>query len=226
MNMTFTFFDESGHAISLTGRQIVDTVGELNYRYDDDPAAMAHVRPASVEGPTEASPAVQPRRNLAASQTEARIQLSNAPTTVSLPLSETAATQLKAMSEPGARGKIILQLDDIQYEKSRGFYYEVYVNLPQGEKPDFHSANFIGTLTFFALKPHPAPDHEQAVPQKATSDYDISKAVRELSARDSWNPKEMTVTLVPRGLVGHNGEPLPMPSGVEGTLGKITLAAQ
>ena len=39
LNTTFTFYDEAGHAVYLTGAEIVDTVGQLNYRYDDDPAA-------------------------------------------------------------------------------------------------------------------------------------------------------------------------------------------
>ena len=36
-NTTFTFYDEAGHAVYLTGAEIVYTVGQLNYRYDDDP---------------------------------------------------------------------------------------------------------------------------------------------------------------------------------------------
>jgi hypothetical protein len=55
-------------------------------------------------------------------------------------------------------------------------------------------------------------------------EYDISKQVRDLSAKGAWNPKELSVTLVPRGLVTKEGEPLPLPAAVVGTLAKIALA--
>ena len=37
LNTTFTFYDEAGHAVYLTGAEIIDTMTQLNYRYDDDP---------------------------------------------------------------------------------------------------------------------------------------------------------------------------------------------
>ncbi|MGH6857343.1 MAG: tyrosinase family protein [Methylocella sp.] len=231
MNTTFQFFDETGHAVSLTGSQIIDTVGQLNYRYDDDPMVMGQSHPVPIERPTplQATPVIEARNPLATSQTTApgaRIKLSNAPVTVSLPLSEAADTELRAMAAPNAEHKIILQLDALQKEKSEGIYYEVYVNLAQGETPNFHSPNFVGTLSFFGLKPHPEGHGDRGGPQNFTRDYDISNSVRALSAGGTWNSKEMSITLVPRGLVGRNGEPLPMSPEIAGTFGKITLSAE
>jgi hypothetical protein len=40
LNTQFTFYDEAGHAVYLRGAEIVDTVGQLNYRYDDDPLML------------------------------------------------------------------------------------------------------------------------------------------------------------------------------------------
>jgi hypothetical protein len=191
------------------------------------------MRPAPIEHPTplEAARAIEARRVLATSQTtasETRIQLSNAPVTVSLPLSEAAATQLKAMIAPGAERKIVLQLEDIQSDKPAGFHYEVYINQPKGEEPNFQSANYVGTLSFFGLNPHSMASHgrEGDKTQKAMRDYDITKLVREMVTRSSWNPKEISVTFVPRGLVGRDGEQLPIAPGIRGTFGKITLSAE
>ena len=39
----FTFYDEAGHAVYLTGSQIVDAVGQLNYRYDGEPTPPPHI---------------------------------------------------------------------------------------------------------------------------------------------------------------------------------------
>src|SRR5579864_2014149 len=37
LNTVFTFFDESGKPVNLTGQQVLDTVKQLGYCYDDDP---------------------------------------------------------------------------------------------------------------------------------------------------------------------------------------------
>jgi hypothetical protein len=229
MNTTFAFFDEAGHAVHITGSQIIDTVAQLNYRYDDDPAEapIFHVAADQVGQPTAVPAApVEPRKLLATSQpaaAAARIQLSGDPVRVSVPLPEPAAEQLTAMIERRVNSKIILQLDDIQYEKPDGIYYEVYVNPTAGEKLDIHNPGYVGTLSFFGLKPHSMPGHTPPAANNPFAEYDISKLVRDLTARGSWNTKEMSVTLVPRGLVGGDGEPLPVPAGVKGTLGSVRL---
>jgi hypothetical protein len=231
MNTTFEFFDENGHAVHMTGSQIIDTVAQLNYRYDDDPMVMAQLAPKERPAPLEAARAIEARQTLATSQTtasETRIQLSAAPVTVSLPLSESASKLLKARSTTSDEHKFILQLEDIQSDKPAGIHYEVYINQPQGEEPNFQSANYVGSLSFFGLKPHPMAAHGQGadMTQKVMRDYDITKIVRELITRSSWNPNEMSVTLVPRGRVGRDGEQLPMTPGIRGSFGKITLSAE
>src|SRR5579863_1706086 len=225
MNTTFEFFDEAGHAVDLTGSQIIDTVGELNYRYDDDPTTMAQFHPVQFH-PTPVSPRLI-LKTLATSQAgAARIQLSGEPVSVSVPLPENAVSQLRAFIEHKVENKIILQLNDIQYERARGIYYEIYIDPPKGEKVNFHSPYYVGSLSFFALKPHSMAGHPVAPRSSVFTEYDISKQVRDLSARGAWNPKEMSVILVPRGLVRRNGEPLPLPAGIAGTLGRVTIATQ
>jgi hypothetical protein len=39
------------------------------------------------------------------------------------------------------------------------------------------------------------------------------------------NPKDLTVVLVPRGLFGANGEPLPVPEETQGTVGSVRIEA-
>jgi len=40
MNTMFTFFDENGQQVQLSGKDILDTVGQLNYCYDDEPGCI------------------------------------------------------------------------------------------------------------------------------------------------------------------------------------------
>jgi Common central domain of tyrosinase/Polyphenol oxidase middle domain len=46
MNTKFTFFDENGQQVQLSGRDILDTVSELNYCYDDETACGGPPPPA------------------------------------------------------------------------------------------------------------------------------------------------------------------------------------
>ncbi|HSN99632.1 MAG TPA: tyrosinase family protein [Candidatus Nanopelagicales bacterium] len=45
----FVFFDERGEPVQMTGADIVDTVGQLGYRYDDDPEPAPEERVERVE---------------------------------------------------------------------------------------------------------------------------------------------------------------------------------
>jgi len=47
MNTTFTFFDENGRQVLISGKDILDTVGQLNYCYDDEPGCIGASHGAS-----------------------------------------------------------------------------------------------------------------------------------------------------------------------------------
>jgi len=47
MNTMFTFFDEKGQQVQKTGKDILDTVGQLNYCYDDDPGCLIQTPPSA-----------------------------------------------------------------------------------------------------------------------------------------------------------------------------------
>jgi len=228
LNTTFEFFDEAGQAVHLTGAQIVDTIGELDYRYDDDPTTMGQIRPVQHVAAQAVVPAAA-RTVLATAKGAAangRINLSEVPVTVAISIPETATPRINDMVARKTENKLILQLEDLQYEKSGGVYYEVYLDLPAGEKPEAKSPNFVGALSPFALKPHAAPGHPLKVASKVAAEYDISNIVRMLSARGAWNAKEATVTLVPRGLVDREGEPLPLPKVSGVSLGQISITLE
>jgi len=43
MNTVFTFFDESGKPVYLTGKDVLDAVKQLDYCYDDDPISSCRL---------------------------------------------------------------------------------------------------------------------------------------------------------------------------------------
>jgi hypothetical protein len=96
----------------------------------------------------------------------------------------------------------------------------VYVNPPPSEKLDIHTPGYVGNLALFGLKPHAMAGHPPPPAVDIYVQYDISQLVREALA---GNPKDLTVVLVPRGLFGANGEPLPVPQETQGTVGSTQI---
>ena len=69
------------------------------------------------------------------------------------------------------------------------------------------------------MTPHRMANGMPMAHQEMSVNYDVSRFADELS-RDS---KELSVVLVPRGLVGPNGEPAPLPEENAGTAGSLQL---
>jgi hypothetical protein len=218
--------------VFLTGVEIVDTVGQLNYRYDDDPlmlrrrfplpvVAAGETRPAEATAPE--TPRGEPLRVLVETgpNTAAnRIELAGKTERVQVALTEAVSKRIRELVANNAPGQVLLRLDDIQYDKSNGVYYEVYVSPPPGEKLDIHTPGYVGNLALFGLKPHAMAGHPPPPARDIYVEYDISQLVPELLA---GNPKDLTVVLVPRGLFGANGEPLPVPQETQGTVGSVQI---
>ena len=240
LNTQFTFYDEAGHAVYLTGAEIVDTVGQLNYRYDDDPLMLrrqflrplatrlfAKGRPPVVAGAratfrAEAVAPGAPRQAsvLGASADSHRIELAGTTARVQVPLTQKASIRMRALVANNAPRQVFLRIDDIRYDKSSGVYYEIYVNPPAGEKLDIHTPGYIGNLSLFALKPHAMAGHLPTSPRDVYVEYDISHLVREAM---SGNPRVLTVVLVPRSLFDARGEPLPVSAQAQGTVGSVHI---
>jgi tyrosinase len=207
LNTTFTFFDEAGHAVFLTGAEIVDTVGQLNYRYDDDVALQA----------AQLSPQILAES--AAAGGEARITLAATSVRVQVPLTDAVRGTLRSLAREPAR-KVFLRIDDIRTEKPPSFYYAIYLDPPAGQNLDPNTPGFVGNLSLFSLVPHRMPGGKPMAGDVFV-DYDISPLGSLILDR---NPDAVSVVLVPQsGLVGPDGKPLPVAPETAGTIGSIRL---
>ena len=206
LNTTFTFYDEAGHAVYLTGSEIIDSQDQLNYRYDDDPPApMFHRFPLVLTG-SVAVPG------------EARISLVASPVVVHLPIDEQTRQALATLSSQPDR-KVFLRIQDIRTEKSPGYYYAIYLNPPDGQKIDEHTPGFVGNLSLFSVARHRMPNGMSMPGAEMSINYDVSRLANQIPR----NSDELSVVLVPRGLVGPGGEPAPLPQEAAGTVGSVTL---
>ncbi len=207
LNTIFTFYDEAGHAVYLTGAEIIDTVGQLNYRYDDDPPPPMFIKFPIILAENVAVGGEQP------------IRLVAQPVVVRLPLNEQARQALTALPRQPDR-KLFLVIRDIRTEKPPSYYYAIYLNPPQVQKLDERSPGFVGNLSLFSMARHRMPGGMPMTGGEMHADYDVSRLAGQILER---SPEQLSVVLVPRGLVGPNGEPLPVPEETAGSVRSVEL---
>jgi Common central domain of tyrosinase/Polyphenol oxidase middle domain len=202
LNTTFTFYDDAGNPVYLTGAEIVDTVGQLNYRYDDDPVAQLGQIIIIAQGAAREA-----------------TKLEAEPATVQIPLTEAARAALRGIERERER-RVFLRINDIRTEKPPSYYYAIYLDPPPGEKLDSHTPGFVGNFSLFSMVPHKMPGGKPMAMGNMVADYDISRLVGQILDR---NPDQVSVVLIPRGLVGPNGEQLPLPPETAGTMANVQL---
>lgn len=188
MNQSFTFFDENGAAVSLTGSQIVNTVSQLGYRYDDDPLIFwPYFWPFVKLGA-----AVDESQKVVSSQEMATIsqgvKLTDVRQDVRVALPKPALESMATSRAANfANERIILQLQDIQYDRPVGVSYLLFLNLPADAKaPDHTHPNFIGTLGFFGKT------EKGAAPEALSEEYDVTAVLQRLGTTD-----DLRLSLVP-----------------------------
>jgi tyrosinase len=182
----FDFNDGLGTVVTHTSNQVVDTeTVPLEYVYEDtsDPfpfeAAVLPMtrRPAEMIGASE-----QP------------VTLTGRPAVAELAV--TAPTGPGRAAEAAGDARMYLNLENIT-GTGDPVSYAVYLNVPEGARPEDHPERFAGVLPMFGVAEasqaddrHPGSGLHYAL--------EVGRIVRELAARGEWNPARVRVTFVPR----------------------------
>lgn len=203
MDTEFTFFDEHGDEVKMSGRDIVRTGPQLDYHYDDEPAGAASVAAAARVGGAEAvaefeTPGGGTERKILGSAGaeggEEMIELGAAPTRVVVELEETV----------GGEERIVLGLDGVQYDESPGITYEVYLNLPEGEEPEYTNDYYVGNVGFFGMESHGHEGGGHGPP--ALLSFDVTDVIRTLKEKGEWDESRAEVSFFARGLIPADAE--------------------
>jgi hypothetical protein len=149
--------------------------------------------------------------------TAAPVELATEPVTVRIVMSGDARAQIEATIAPSSKTTLALTIEEI-VSATPDVIYEVYINLPKNEKPNYKSAHFVGNLAPFLPRAG-----TQEHPYVAS--FDITRNVRELKSLNLWNDAELSVTFVMSGLVDREGRALPVPAGVRGRVTNVKVAA-
>jgi hypothetical protein len=148
MNTVFTFYDENGNKVTLTGADVLDTQNQLDYRYDDLPPAMVAAAERETTGRAPVTEAQTSRVLASRPSTEGAVTLTPRETTLRVQPASTEAAE--SIAKPGT-GPVVLSFSDISYRRPVGVYYEVYLNKPEAAPPDPSGPYYAGNLALFAL---------------------------------------------------------------------------
>ena len=191
-SISFEFRDAQGEPLSLNCSQVVDsTAPPLEYEYED------------VSDPLGAPPTELSRRSSMEDNripemvgaTDQPVTLTGESATASVPVSKPTGPASRA-AESGALPRVFLNLENITSKGHPGGY-EVYVNVPPGEKPEDHKELFAGLLPMFGVSEasDPARGHGSSGLHYT---LEITGIVRLLESQNAWDPDTMQVTFVPR----------------------------
>ncbi len=234
LDTRFTFYDEAGHAVYLTGAEVINTAAQLNYRYDDmmqmqmqhiivpHPVLLAmqgHAAPFIIAS-IGTVPHAQSTQPVPVESAAHPITLAGQLAHVQVPVDAAAFNRMRMLMAGNRPRKIILRLNDIRYDRPGSVYYEVYVDPPKGQTLDPSTPGYVGNLSLFGLKPHTMPGHPAMPANDVYVDYDVSQIVRQAPIKGS-----LSITLVPRGLFDMNQQPLPVQARTQGTIGLVQIVS-
>ena len=185
---TYTFFDETGAAVNMTGTQVVNAAASLDYRYDLPLSLPCNFwkkwkwivyRPFRWQDPF-----VMDLVDKRASFVNARV-LDDA----------NKITNLKFnFSRENPSDRILVELNKVKLERMPEGAVEVYVNLPATLKaPTPKSNNFAGMVDLFSAAAH-AQHKNKEIPIRVN----ISQAVEKLKLKPA-DLKKMELTFFVRG---------------------------
>jgi hypothetical protein len=213
MNFSFSFYDETGNVVSLAVKDTLDTITQLDYRYDDQQAGAMKRARAQTE-PVQQFPPNPPEQIAVSPQTGAGLSNEAIHLQLALP-ADTAAKINRLLEDKQFRHAIVLNLQIAEAQQPTGVYYQVFVDLPAEETPSSRSIYFVGNLGLFLPRGG-----------GVTKGFQVMPAIRALMDKKSWDAKKLTVTLVPRGLYNPDGTPLPLNPGVQATVRQLSLVAR
>jgi hypothetical protein len=215
MNQVFPFYREDGAPVSMTAREVLDTVNCLGYRYDD-PLTIFTLAPT--EGPVATPVAFTPPESTLIGETpqDQPIGLGLEPTTVDIELNAENDARLSGLVAdnatpiPGAVApQATLTLEGVRDLGAPGVTYGVYINPPAGLGADPRDPSFVGTISLFGLlapggQAMPGHDDQAMTGHGGQQSFNITRAVQAAQARGDWQGR-VVVTFVPEGLVPLEG---------------------
>lgn len=140
----FTFFDENGSSVQLTGCEILRAQEQLNYVYQEEPTQV------KLACQKEINPRLKRRKEVLLRRPQPSpiiLQSNSQPVSVEVDVRSVREQLARTTREAGTN--LTLDLTDIEADRQPEVYYEVYVGLPKGMTPRFNSPYYVGNVALF-----------------------------------------------------------------------------
>ncbi len=196
LTKTYTFFDENGNAVTLSGSLIVEVANQLRYRYQDLPLVASCPSSRPVAPPT--------RETLLTKETP--VDLNGRTQKIAFKQESTTKVQefIKQknrntfnFNNTAQQERLIVTFEAVNIEHMPEGAVEVYLNLPEGVSPSSQSNYFAGLLDLFSAEHHARHIKKGELPG-GTVDLDITKAAQSLGLTLS-QLKDATLSFYVRG---------------------------
>ena len=231
LNHSWTFYDETGAQVTMTGAQVLDTAAQLGYSYARtscvrrppldiytrirliDPRILELLKRIRIRKPWPGPPPPP----LAQGNP---VALKSSPLNMRLPVSPEGRRILERFpTQRGEGNNVALVFSDIRLQSAPTVFYEVYVNLPRLDaRTEYTSPHYVGNISFFG--PSPRGRHKE---MPLTRSLSLLTAYARLSAAGLWRNDTLQVTLVPRAFA-EGGQPERLLAGkTQATIGRIEL---
>jgi tyrosinase len=191
-NTQFTFFDENGATVHMTGCDVLRAAQQLNYVYEGEPPQVVQNCVRFIQFPyyyyvLERIRLPIPPEILGSSR-------------VSFPLFEAKAMRQRLAAAAASKTEnVLLELDDVVADRQPGVVWEVYVGLPSNAPANPESPFYVGNLAMFGTGIRAGAHNFQP----AKFSYAIDRAVL---ASFGLKEERVSVTFVPHGIL-INGRP-------------------
>lgn len=160
LNNSFPFFDENGNEVTLTGAQILNSITQLNYRYDNDPVEMPTPSLAAADGSRETKSVMdggeQDGKKILAQSADAETKFTHQPLSITLDMGDANSALLRksTMEDPEDATGTYLTIEGLKFDKMPNQSIGIFINLPEGQEPDYNSVHFVDLITFFGIGHH------------------------------------------------------------------------
>ena len=191
----FVFHDEAGKRAIMSTADVLDTVSQLGYKYDDHVPVVARQLREAIVTPAQFE---QPPQVVAA--TDTATMLSGTASTVDIALAAPATRAVEKLVRTPQESRVYLKVEGIQAQAHPGIVYEIFLNLPPRTAPEDSDAYLVGHLTFFGVTRPAGGDAAHHAPDGLTHTFDITRLVQHLHTIGEWHDDRMAVTFAPLGL--------------------------
>ena len=124
------------------------------------------------------------------------------------------------MIPPAAGTTLILAVEDITFDETPPGYFEVYLDQPPGERPDYKSPHYVGNLSFFGLQGEGGRSRPGAAFR-----LNLTPTIRALQSRGLWKDDAVTVTFVPATPEDSEGRPTQPSPGIRVGVASLKILA-